>query len=93
MRQGSITVDEYYKKMEILMICADLKEKGKPLMGHFIVGLNPEISKIVELQNYLKRGDLVDIAIKIESQLKVRRLGGRCYQAQKPMHPRENLIQ
>lgn len=62
--------------MKMLMICTNIKEKGETLMAHFIVGLNPEISEVVELQYYLEIGDLVEKAIKVEKQLKAKRVRG-----------------
>lgn len=55
------------------MIQADLKEDEEALMTHFIVGLNPDIAERVELHHYLEIGDLVEMSIKIEGQLKFRR--------------------
>ena len=76
MKQGSMSVDEYYKEMEMLMIRADLKEEGETLMSCFLAGLNTEISEIVELQHCLEIDDLVEKAIKVERQLKSRKARG-----------------
>lgn len=65
-------VDEYYKEMKMLMIRADLKEDGEALMTCFIVGLNSDIAEEVELYHYLESGDLVEMSIKMERQLKAR---------------------
>ena len=38
-------------------------------MTRFIVGLNREISNIVELRHYVELEDMVHVAIKVENQL------------------------
>lgn len=60
LRQGSMTVDEYYKKMEMLMIQAELRKDGEALLARFIAGLKFEIREIMELQYYLEIGKLVE---------------------------------
>ena len=39
-------------------------------MARFLVGLNREIAKLVELQHYVELEDMMHMAIKIENQLK-----------------------
>lgn len=38
-----MSMDEYYKEMEILMMCANLEEESEALMARFMGGLNPKI--------------------------------------------------
>ena len=70
--QGSKSVDEYYKEMEIAMIRANVEEDGEATMSRFLHGLNREIADIVELHPYVELQDLLHQAIKVEQQLKRR---------------------
>ena len=72
LRQGSRSVDDYYKEMEMLMTRLDLEEDREGTMAHFIGGLNKEIADRVELQHYVELEELVHLAIKVEKQLKPR---------------------
>ena len=68
--QGSKSVDEYYKEMEVAMIRANVEEDREATMARFLHGLNREIADIVELQHYVELTDMVHQAIKVEEQLK-----------------------
>ncbi|XP_027157122.1 uncharacterized protein LOC113758480 [Coffea eugenioides] len=70
--QGSRTVENYYKEMEITMLRADIVEDGETTMARFLNGLRPEITELVELQNYVDMPELIDKASKIERRLKRR---------------------
>lgn len=50
-----MSVDEYYKKMEIVMIYANIEGDHESTIARFLAGLNLEIAKVVELQQYLER--------------------------------------
>ena len=66
--QGSKSVDEYYKEMELLLIKANIVEEEDQTMARFFGGLNKEIADVVDLQPYVDLEDLVNIAIKVERQ-------------------------
>ena len=66
--QGSKTVDEYHKEMEMLMIKANLVEEEDQTMARFLSGLNVEIADVVDLQPYVDLEDLVNCTIKVERQ-------------------------
>ncbi|XP_042466500.1 uncharacterized protein LOC122049106, partial [Zingiber officinale] len=72
--QGSKSVDEYFKEMELSMIRANVNEDREATMARFLHGLNPEIADIVELQHYVELSDMVHQAQKVEEQLKRRGL-------------------
>ncbi|KAF7802274.1 Transposon Ty3-I Gag-Pol polyprotein [Senna tora] len=76
LKQGSKSVEEYYKEMKIAMIRANINivEDREATMARFICGLNKEIANVVELQHYVEIEDLVHMAMKVERQLKK---GGR----------------
>ncbi|CAJ2661905.1 unnamed protein product [Trifolium pratense] len=68
--QGTKSVDEYYKEMEVAKIRANLIEDNEATMARFLHDLNRDISDIVELQHYVEIEDLVHQAVKVEQQLK-----------------------
>ncbi|XP_052882237.1 LOW QUALITY PROTEIN: uncharacterized protein LOC108458581 [Gossypium arboreum] len=68
--QGSKSVEDYYKEIEIAMIRADVQEDPEATMAQFLAGLNRDIANVVELQHYIEVVDMVYMAIKVERQLK-----------------------
>jgi hypothetical protein len=70
LRQGSKSVDDYYKEMELAMIRANVEEDREATMARFLHGLNREIADVVEMQHYVELTDMVHQAIKVEEQLK-----------------------
>ncbi|XP_016731065.1 uncharacterized protein [Gossypium hirsutum] len=68
--QGTRSVEDYYKEMEVAMIRANVDEDREATMARFLSGLNREIANVVELQHYVEIVDMVHMAIKIEKQLK-----------------------
>ncbi|XP_062100496.1 uncharacterized protein LOC133806405 [Humulus lupulus] len=77
LNQGSKSVDEYYKEMEVAMIRANVEEDREATMARLLHGLNREIANIVELQHYVELTDMVLQAIKVEEQLKRKGLARR----------------
>jgi hypothetical protein len=77
LRQGSKSVDDYYKELEVAMIRANVEEDREATMARFLHGLNREIAVVVEMQHYVEFTDMVHQAIKVEEQLNERDwLGG-----------------
>ncbi|KAI4294771.1 hypothetical protein MLD38_040902 [Melastoma candidum] len=74
LKQGTNSVEEYNKEMEIAMIRANVEEDREATMARFICGLNREIANVVELQHYVELEEVVHMAMKVERQLKK---GGR----------------
>ncbi|XP_035546592.1 uncharacterized protein LOC109014453 [Juglans regia] len=75
--QGSKSVDEYYKEMEVAMIRANVEEDREATMARFLHGLNREIADIVEMQHNVELTDMVHQAIKVEEQFKRKGLARR----------------
>ena len=71
--QGSMSVEEYHKEMEILMIKANVEEDREATMARFLNGLNKNIADRVDLHHYVEIEDLVNLATKVEKQLKGKR--------------------
>jgi hypothetical protein len=72
LNQGSRSVDEYFKEMEIAMIRANVIEDQEATMARFLNGLNRDISNVVELQQCVELEDMVHMATKVERQIKRR---------------------
>ena len=70
MTQGSKSVDEFYKDLEIALIRANVEEDREATMTRFLNGLNGDIREGVELKNYVEIEDIVHHAMKMEQQLK-----------------------
>ena len=49
LRQGSRSVEDYYKEMEIAMIRTNVEEDREATMARFLLGLNREIHDKVEI--------------------------------------------
>ncbi|GKV11125.1 hypothetical protein SLEP1_g22406 [Rubroshorea leprosula] len=68
--QGSRSVEDYHKEMEIAMVRANVEEDREATMARFLHGLNRDIANVVELQHYVELEDMVHMAVKVERQLK-----------------------
>ncbi|RDX69812.1 hypothetical protein CR513_51024, partial [Mucuna pruriens] len=68
--QGSISVEDYYKEMEIAMTKANVRENHEVTMARFIGDLKKKITDVEELQHYMEIEDLLHKAIQVERQLK-----------------------
>ncbi|KAL4278183.1 hypothetical protein GQ457_03G017470 [Hibiscus cannabinus] len=68
LKQGNMSVEDYYKEMEVAMMRANIVEDREATMARFLAGLNTEIANVVELQHYVELEDMVHVAIKIERQ-------------------------
>ena len=68
--QGTKSVDEYYKEMELLMIRTGTTEDPEATMSRFFNGLNIEVQDRVEMVSYYDINDLVHQAERADLQLK-----------------------
>ncbi|KAL4279036.1 hypothetical protein GQ457_03G017300 [Hibiscus cannabinus] len=68
--QGSMSVEDYFKEMELAMIQANIEEDQETTIARFVSGHNPEIADTVELQYYVDLEEVVHLAMKVEKQLK-----------------------
>ena len=85
--QGSKSVDEYFKSIELALMRTDIDEDEEATMARFMGGLNQEIAHLVELHNYESVDEMVQMAQKIEKQLKRKSQGGRQNSASTPWKP------
>ena len=64
--QGSLTMEEYYKEIEMSLVRANIEEEIEDTMTHFLSGLNPNIRDVLELQEYMELDDLLHKAVHVE---------------------------
>ena len=50
--QGSMSIDEYTREFEKLLIKCDIEEPKEQIIIHYLGGLDPKYSNIVELQQF-----------------------------------------
>ncbi|KAH0702349.1 hypothetical protein KY290_017636 [Solanum tuberosum] len=70
LKQCSMSVDDYFKAMDLAMIQANCNEDEEATMARFLNCLNGEIVDVVELQQYVNLDELVELAVKVEKQNK-----------------------
>jgi hypothetical protein len=70
LNQGSKSVDEYHKEMEIAMIQTNVVKDKEATMARFLNGLNWDITNVVELQHYVELKNMVHMVTKMKRQLK-----------------------
>ncbi|OMO99822.1 reverse transcriptase [Corchorus capsularis] len=70
LRQGTRSVDEYYSEMMLLMPRAEVDEAPQATMARFMAGLNRDILDIVEMQQHYDVEELLQHALKAQSQVK-----------------------
>uniref|UniRef100_A0A2N9FT55 CCHC-type domain-containing protein n=1 Tax=Fagus sylvatica TaxID=28930 RepID=A0A2N9FT55_FAGSY len=68
--EGSRSVEDYHKEMEVTMIRAKVEEDREATMARFLSGLNRDTTNVIELQHYVEIEDMVHMAMKVERQLK-----------------------
>jgi len=69
LNQGSRSVDEYFKKMEIAMIQANMIEDREAITTRFLNWMNRDIANVLELQHCVELEDMVHMAMKVERQI------------------------
>ena len=70
MSQGTKSINEYFKKMELAMIQANVEEDKETTMARFINSLNYDITHIMESRHYIELKEMIHMAVKVEKQLK-----------------------
>jgi hypothetical protein len=68
--QGFKSVEDYLKKMEVVMIQKNMEKDKEAIMTRFLNGLNREITNIIKLYHYIELKDMVLMAMEVKCQLK-----------------------
>jgi len=69
LHQGTLSVDDYFKELDMLLIKVDMHESDEAKMTRFVSGLRREIQDVLELHEYSSLETLVHLAIKVEFQI------------------------
>ncbi|KAK1693826.1 hypothetical protein QYE76_010523 [Lolium multiflorum] len=69
LKQGTKTVEEFFKEMVLTMMRANIQESEQQTIARFFNGLNYPIKRIVEFQPYSNMVELVHQASKAERQV------------------------
>jgi len=69
LQQGNISVDEYFKNLEITLTKVNMHESDESKIARYVSGLRRELQDVVELYEYTTLEKLVHLTIKVESQL------------------------
>lgn len=88
--QGSDSVEEYARKFESFLIKCELNEDEPPTLIRFLGGLDTKIANVVELHDFTTLDQLVQLAYKVERQLKSKGKGetSRTLSTNRPFQPR-----
>jgi len=69
LRQKSMSVGEYTRDFEKLMMKCDIQEKEEQTIARYLGGLNTDIAHLVQLQQYWSLDEVIRLAIRVEKQL------------------------
>ena len=69
LRQKTLSVEEYTREFEKLMMKCDIQEKEEQTIARYLGGLNTNIAHQVQLQQYWTLEDVIRLAIRVEKQL------------------------
>ena len=83
LQQGSKSVEDYYKEMEVLMNRACINEDEEDTMARFLGGLNRQLAHQVDRQPYFDMKELLHLAVKIEGQLAWEKENSKRYSSSK----------
>jgi len=70
--QGTMSVEEYTREFEKLLIKCDLQEVEEQTIVRYLGGLDPKYAHVVELQSYSTFDEVCVLAHKVETQVKSR---------------------
>ncbi|GKV45251.1 hypothetical protein SLEP1_g52360 [Rubroshorea leprosula] len=69
LQQKSLTVEEYTMEFEQLMMKCDVREKEEQTIARYLGGVDNDISKVVQLQQYWTLDDVIRLALRVEKQI------------------------
>ena len=70
LNQGNLSVEEYIREFEKLVINCDLQEPEEQTIVRYLGGLDPRYANVVELQAYTSFDEVCVLAHKVEQQKK-----------------------
>ncbi|KAL4336127.1 hypothetical protein GQ457_07G006400 [Hibiscus cannabinus] len=85
LKQGSKSIEDYFKEMEMSMMRANIVEDREATMAQFLNDLKTDIANVVELQHYVELDEIVHMAIKVEHQQRRKTTSSRGNTSFKPV--------
>ena len=70
--QGNMSVEEYTREFEKLLIKCDIQEPEEQTIVRYLGGLDPRYSNVVELQSYSSFDDVCVLAHEVEQEKKAK---------------------
>jgi len=70
LRQGSLSMEEYVKEFELLLIRCELIEPQEQTITRFLGGLRKDIANVIELQPYIFLEEVIKLVTRVERQQK-----------------------
>ncbi|GKV33822.1 hypothetical protein SLEP1_g42272 [Rubroshorea leprosula] len=74
LQQKSLTVEEYTMEFKQLMMKCDVQEKDEQTIARYLGGLDYDISKVVQLQQYWTLDDVIRLALRVEKQISKKKI-------------------
>jgi hypothetical protein len=68
LRQKNLSVEEYTREFEKLMMKCDIHEKEEQTIARYLGGLNTDIAHPVQLQQYWSVEDVIRLALQVENK-------------------------
>lgn len=69
LRQKNLSVEEYTREFEKLMMKCDIHEREEQTIARYLGGLNTDVAHPVQLQQYWSLDDVVRLAMRVEKHL------------------------
>ncbi|GKV27369.1 hypothetical protein SLEP1_g36544 [Rubroshorea leprosula] len=69
LQQKSLTMEEYTMEFKQLMMKCDVREKEEQTIARYLGGLDNDISKVVQLQQYWTLDDVIRLALRVKKQI------------------------
>jgi len=69
LRQKNLSVEEYTREFEKLMMKCDIHEREEQTIARYLGGLNTDVAHPVQLQQYWSLDDVIRLAMRVEKHL------------------------
>jgi hypothetical protein len=66
LRQKNLSVEEHTREFEKLMMKCDIHEREEQTIAHYLGGLNVDIARQVQLQQYWSLDDVIRLSMRVE---------------------------
>lgn len=91
LRQKNLSVEEYTREFEKLMMKCDIHEREEQTIARYLGGLNTDIAHPVQLQQYWSLDDVIRLAMRVEKQVPKRSAYRTFSSTENPSYTRKTL--